>query len=258
MVSFIRWSSSHRPPRLTDPGKRSGCLALLWGPAISKTPERAIRHSPEHLAPEGRRGPLARSAPEGRRGPLEHLAPEGRRDLPLSGVLRPATPPPLWQRPFHGSHGRRFCSLETSIFLLVVFLCPFGYFGYFERLVSQPLSEDACILVLAASSTSMLEPDRQDHAQATQRPTQSPTQACHWGVASPAIMCYHLLIHVPLLPSSAGRSRCGAALAQMGKPGNGDRFIVQLWRPAPAISAGGWSDARRTGSRGGVECARPE
>src|SRR6266702_6094180 len=232
MVSFIRWSSSHRPPRLTEPGKRSGCLALLWGPAISKTPERAIRD------------------------PLEHLAPEGRRDLPLSGVLRPATP--LWQRPFHGSHGRRFCSLETSIFLLVVFLCPFGYFGYFERLVSQPLSEDACILVLAASSTSMLEPDRQDHAQATQRPTQSPTQACHWGVASPAIMCYHLLIHVPLLPSSAGRSRCGAALAQMGKPGNGDRFIVQLWRPAPAISAGGWSDARRTGSRGGVECARPE
>jgi hypothetical protein len=31
------------------------------------------------------------------------------------------------------------------------------------------------VSMLAASGTSMLEPGRQDHAQATQRPTQSPT-----------------------------------------------------------------------------------
>jgi len=72
-------------------------------------------------------------------------------------------------------------SERSSLFIFIVsyivsFPCPFGYNG---RLVSHPLSEDACISVLAAYATSMLESGRQDHAQGTQPPTQSPTQSRH-------------------------------------------------------------------------------
>src|SRR5436305_10138378 len=47
-----------------------------------------------------------------------------------------------------------------------------------KRLVPQSLLRDACISVLTASATSMLESGLQDHEQGTQRHTQSPTQ-CH-------------------------------------------------------------------------------
>src|SRR6266568_5429639 len=76
--------------------------------------------------------------------------------------------------------------------------------------------KDAFIRVFAASSTSMLETGRQDHAQGTQRPTQSPTQACHWGVASPASRWYHLLRHLPFSPLQL-RGADAARLSRRGE-----------------------------------------
>jgi len=102
------------------------------------------------------------------------------------------------------------------LFSLDMYCFPFSMyfwlFGYNERLVSHPLPEDACILVVAASDTSMLEPDREDHAQGTQRPTQSPTQSRHRGVASPSSGCYHVPSTFSCSPP--WRSRRDAALAQ--------------------------------------------
>src|SRR5258708_16107010 len=128
------------------------------------------------------------------------------------------------------------------------------YLAINERLGNQPLPEDTCNLVLAASATSMRDPGRQDHVQATQRPTQSPTQCCHRGVASSTSRCYHLPVTVPLLPTSVRRNRHGAALAQRRTPGHGDGFIAEFWRFAATLPAGSWSDARGTGGPGGAAC----
>src|SRR5260370_7187214 len=128
------------------------------------------------------------------------------------------------------------------------------YLAINERLGNQPIPEDTCNLVLAASATSMRDPGRQDHVQATQRPTQSPTQCCHRGVASSTSRCYHLPVTVPLLPTSVRRNRHGAALAQRRTPGHGDGFIAEFWRFAATLPAGSWSDARGTGGPGGAEC----
>src|SRR6266516_2021071 len=69
-----------------------------------------------------------------------------------------------------------------------------------------------------------------------------------------AIMCPDTFSCSPLQLGGADAAR----LSRRGDNGHDDWFSAALWRPAAPVSAGSWSDARRTGSSGGAECARPE
>src|SRR5260370_3284349 len=93
---------------------------------------------------------------------------------PPPGGERPATLPPLWQRLFRGSRGRRFCSRLTLIVLLVLFLCLL----FPKEAIDFPTTVSATLAFGSsfASVPSMLESGSPDHAQETQSPTQSPTQ----------------------------------------------------------------------------------
>jgi len=91
-----------------------------------------------------------------------------------------------------------------------------------KRLVPQSLLRDACISVLTASGTSMLESGLQDHEQGTQRPTQSPTQ-CHrrelQAHQTGAIMCSYPLPYSPF------------SLEEQTRRGSRAKETTWIWRP---------------------------